>query len=171
MTAIAQDSLSYSDLLKSTEEILLTDSLNISAEPEQKNLLDSVVVKKWFSGILPGTANNRLKNRNYYLAGKVTRNENFDLLVLLEEKKKSDSNSVQVAYLISIKKNGTYIASLEAAVTGIKKKTSYNTSSWLYKNNKIVLISKMTVNQKSYDDLMNYKINGGGRFILYPKYE
>ncbi len=170
LASTSQSGPTYADILNSTEEVQLSDSLLINAGPQQKNLLDSIAVKKWFSNAFPGAGNNRIKNRNYYLTGKITHNENFDLLVLLEEKKRNDSTSVQVVYLITSKKDGTYIASIEAAVTGVRKKTSYNTSSWLYKDNKVVLTSKMTINQKSYDDLMNYKINGGGRFILYPKY-
>ncbi|MBC7872594.1 MAG: hypothetical protein H7Y01_01285 [Ferruginibacter sp.] len=167
----AQDSAAYTDLLKSADEVELSDSIHINAEQLQKNLLDSVTVKKWFSRVLGSGTNNRLKNRSYYLTGKITSNGTFDLLVLLEEKKRNDSSGVQVVYLISTKKNGTYIASIEAAVAGTRKRSSYNTSSWLYKNYKIVLDSRMTVNQKSYDDLTSYTINGGGRFILSPKYE
>ena len=170
LTTAAQDGLEYADLQITTEEVWLSDSLQINATVFQKNPLDSITVKKWFSNLFSGTAKNRLKNRNYYLTGKITSNEYFDLLILQEEKKRSDSSSVQVVYLITCKKDGTYIASLEAAIAGIRKKSTYNTFTWLLKDNKIVLISKMTVNGKSYDDLMNYKITNKGRFILYPKY-
>ncbi|MEO7984387.1 MAG: hypothetical protein ABI688_09915 [Bacteroidota bacterium] len=170
LSGAAQDGPTYSDLLKSAEEVVLSDSLHINGEPFQKHLLDSMAVKKWFSNVLPSTAGNRLKNRNYYLTGKITSNQNFDLLLLMEQKNRNDSTGVQVVYLVTSKKDGTYIASIEAAVAGIKKKTSYNTSSWLFKDNKIVLATRMTINQRSYDDLANYKINNGGRFILYPKY-
>ena len=167
----AQNLQTYTDLLKFTDEVYVSDSLHINAAPRQKNLLDSLSVKKWFSPVLGTTKNNRLKNRNYYMAGKITTNTNFDLLVLLEEKKRSDSTSMQVAYLITTKKDGTYIASIEAAVAGIRRKSSYNTTSWLYKDYKITLDSKIKINQTSYDEMTSYKINGGGRFILYPKYE
>lgn len=171
LVAAAQKSQTYADLLKLSEEVQLSDSMHINASLNRAHLLDTTTVKKWFSFILPDAANNRLKNRGYFLSGKITANENFDLLLLLEEKKRNDSNSVRVVHLITTKKDGTYIASIEAAVAGIRKKSSYSTSSWLYKDNKIVLDSRMTVNEKSFDDLTNYKINGGGRFILYPKYE
>ena len=167
----AQNGTTYTDLLKLGEEVELYDSLYINAEPLQKNLIDSNIVKKWFSPLLGSGNNSRLKNRNYYLTGKITSNEIFNLLVLMEKKKKSDSAGIQVIYLITTKKDGTYIASIEAAVTGTKKRTNYNTSSWLYKDYRVVLDSRMTVNDKSYTDLSNYKINKGGRFILYPKYE
>jgi hypothetical protein len=167
----AQNATDYKALLESTQEVLLSDSLQINANPFQKNLLDSSIVKRWFSNVLQGTSNNRLKNRSYYLSGKITTNDNFNMLVLLEDKKRSDSSSVQVVYLVTTKKDGAYIASLEAAISGIRKKSSYNTSSWLYKDNKLVLGSKITVNEKSYDDLTSYRINSGGRFLLSGRYE
>ncbi|MEO6612273.1 MAG: hypothetical protein ABIT05_06030 [Chitinophagaceae bacterium] len=169
----AQEDPGYSNLLKKVPEVELIDSLHIDETFPQVSQLDSMQVKKWFSPILGSTKNNRLRNRNYFLAGKITTNDNFDLLVLMEEKKKiTDSSNVQVVYLISTKKDGTYIASLEAAVAGIKKRSSYNTSSWLYKDNKIVLDSKLLINNEiSYDDMVSYRINGRGRFILSGKDE
>ena len=172
MGATAQHDTSYAYMINSTLEIQLADSLEISAAQWKLRRLDSVDVKKWFSPILGTTSNNRLKNRGYYLAGKITTSKNFDLLVLMEEKKKNDTtnSAVQVIYFITLKKDGKYIASLEVAVTGTKKKTTYNTYSLLYKDFKIMKDSKMTVNEKSFDDLAFYKINNGGRFILYPNY-
>ena len=78
----AQNLQTYTDLLKFTEEVYVSDSLHINAAPRQRNLLDSMSVKKWFSPVLGTTRNNRIKNRNYYMAGKITINANFDLLVL-----------------------------------------------------------------------------------------
>ena len=170
INAMSQQDGSYAAMLRSTEEIQLTDSLLIDAGQWKLKRLDTVDVKKWFAPILGSANNNRLKNRGYYLAGKITSSNSFDLLVLLEEKRKGDTASVQVIYLISLKKDGQYIASLEAAVSGTKKKSSYNTSSWLYKDFKVLKDSKITINDKSLNDLAVYKINGGGRFILYPNY-
>ena len=167
----AQEGRNYADLLNTAAEVQLSDSLHINAIAVQSNRLDSITVKKWFGRVLPRTAANRLKNRAYYLTGKITSHDNFDLLVLLEEKKRNDSTAVQVVYLVSVKKDGNYIASIEAAVAGTRKRSTYNTSSWLYKDYKVVLDSKITVNEKSFDDLTSYKINGGGRFILYPRSE
>ena len=172
LTAFTQEKTAYDTLLKPVPEVELTDSLHIDAPLEKTNQLDSITVKTWFAPLLGSAKNNRLKSRNYFLAGKITSNDKFDLLVLVEEKKKiSDSSNVQVVYLISTKKDGTYISSLEAAVAGVKKKSSYNTSSWLYKDNKIILDSRISINEISYDDMASYRINGGGRFILSGKYE
>ncbi len=163
----AQDGSSYEAFVNSTNEVRLTDSLHIDSISWEMKLMDSSAVRKWFSNLLPNSINNRLKSRNYYLAGKITSHSNFDLLLVLEEKKRADSNTVQVVYLVTLRKDGTYISSLEAAVSGNRRKTSYNTSSWLYKDYKIVKDSRMVINQRNYDDIASYKISGSGRFILY----
>ncbi len=170
LTSGAQEGNTYTGLLNLTKEVQLKDSLQITAISTQLSFLDTPTLKKWFSPVFDFANNDRLKNRNYYLEGKITSRENFDLLVLLEQKQRDDSSSAQVVYLITTKKDGTYIASIEAAIAGIRKKSTYNTTSWLYKDHKIVQNSRFTLNEKSYDDWVKYKINDGGRFILYPKY-
>ncbi len=169
VVASAQEPISYAELLQGTREISLADSLNFDTNPEDVTALDSSTVKKWFPLVLPANANNKFKNRKFSLVGKITSQQNFDLLVLLEEKRRSDSTGTQVVYLISSKKSGEYIASLKAAVTGSKKKTGYNISSCLYKDYRIIQDSKMTVDNKAINDLAYYKINAGGRFVSYPK--
>jgi hypothetical protein len=163
----AQDSLGYQELLNTTHEMDVTDSLLIDGVTSQMPALDSHAVKTWFSRLLPNTANNRLKNRIYYLAGKITTHNNFNLLLLMEEKRRADSSIAQVVYFVTTKKDGSFISSLEAVVSGNRKKSSYNTSCWIFKDYKIVKDSKIVVNQRIYDDIASYKISGSGRFILY----
>lgn len=167
----SQEALGYPQMLEGTREIRIADSLNFITDPEEVTSLDSFTVKKWFPQVLPANANNKFKNRTFSLAGKITSNSNFDLLVLLEEKRRSDSTGTQVIYLISVKKSGDYIASLKAAVGGSKKKTAYNISSCLYKDYKIVQDSRITIDTKAYTEMAYYKINTGGRFVSYPRFE
>ena len=166
INAVAQEPMNYQDLLASTKEIRLTDSLCFNFSSNDLTVLDSMTTKRWFPQILSAGAN-KFKNKTYALTGKISTGNNFDLLVLLEEKKRSDSTGIVITYLVSMKKNGEYISSLKAAVSGTKKKTGYNITSWLYKDLKLVQDSKITVNDQSYDDLTYYKINNGGRFIIY----
>lgn len=171
LTATAQeDTVSYTYLLNSTSEVFISDSISINNNQWQLSLLDTTAVKNWFPHLLPTTANNRLKNRNYYLAGKITTNNSFDLLIILEEKKKTDSSTSQVVYLITNKKDGSYIASLEIVVTGTRKKSNFITSSWLYKDYTIVQNSKIIINQRTLAELKHYRINTTGRFILSANY-
>lgn len=78
---------------------------------------------------------------------------------------------MQVIYLISVKKNGDYIASLKAAAGGTKKRTGFNISSCLYRDYKIVQDSRITIDDKVYNDMAYYKINSGSRFVSYPKFD
>lgn len=167
----AQQPLSYPQLLESTKEIDLSDSLRFDTTPEEVTAIDSSTVLKWFAQVLPAAAANKFKNRIFSLVGKITTNNNFDLLVLLEEKNRKDSTGTQVVYLISVKKTGDFIASLKAAVGGTKRRTAYNISSCLYKDYKIIQDSRITINEKPYNDMAWYKINSGGRFVSQPKFE
>ncbi len=169
-TLHAQLDSEYKELLKEIAEVPFTDSLLLKAVEMQAEPLDTFTIKKWFTQALSVANNNRLKNREYYLTGKITSNSNFDLLVVVEQKKKADVTGTQVVYLVSTKKNGGYISSLEVAVAGIKNKSTYNTSSLLYSDNKIKLDTKFNLNDTLYADVNVYKINKNGRFLLAPKY-
>jgi hypothetical protein len=163
----AQESLSYTQLLEKATEITLTDSLQVSNLNTGINPIDTATVKKWFSPVLFASQTMKLKNRDFYLAGKITSKENFDLLMLVENKKRTDSNGIRIIHLVTTKKDGSYISSFKAAISGTKKKSSYNTSSWLYKEFNIVQDSKITTSTASLADINKYKISNSGRFIMY----
>ncbi|MFN8290815.1 MAG: hypothetical protein U0U70_11195 [Chitinophagaceae bacterium] len=171
LTAHAQQPLGYGSLLNLAKEIDFSDSLELRNTTDERTLLDSNTVKSLFPQVLPDGPLNKFRNRTYSLAGKITTHQQFDLLVLMEEKTKGDSIITRVVYLISMKKTGEYIASLKAAVSGTKKKTGYYITSCLYKDFKIVQDSKITVDNKAYDDMALYKISAAGRFISYPRME
>jgi hypothetical protein len=155
----------YPRLLGKTTELDLRDSLNFESVPADTLMLDSTTVKKFFPQLLSNGAN-RFKNRAYCLLGKITSNSNYDLLLLLEDKKKNDTSEIQVVYLVSMRKSGDYIASIKATVNGVKKRTAYNIRSCMYKGNRIVQDSRITTNEQMYDDMTYYKITNGGRFII-----
>ena len=90
MSATAQQAMSYSELLERTTEVELSDSLQFRGIPDEVTALDSNTVKDWFPRVLPAGAVNKFKNRVFSLAGKITTQESFDLLILLEEKRRSD---------------------------------------------------------------------------------
>jgi hypothetical protein len=162
----AQEPMSYYELLAATREISVEDSVRFDTMLEDQIVIDSLTVKKWFPQILSVTANNKFKHKKYSLGGKITTNEQFDLLILLEEKNRPDSSGIQVTYLVSTKKSGDYIASLKAAVTGTKKKSGYNISSRMSRDFKIIQDSHIITNNQSYDEMAFYRISRFGRFIL-----
>lgn len=167
----AQETLSYDEMLLQVKEIDLTDSLQFDTSPEEVSAIDSFTVKRWFHQVLPAGVSNKFKNKTFSLVGKITSHNNFDLLMLLEEKRKNDGSGTQIIYLISVKKNGDFIASLRAAAGGATKKTGYNITSCLYKDYKIIQDSRITINNKAINDMAYYKINASGRFVSYPKFD
>jgi hypothetical protein len=169
INASAQEANSYPEILQQTNEISLNDSLYINRLGEEMGAIDSATAQKWFAPVFTSSQTGKLKKRDFYIAGKITTNEYFDLLLLVEEKKKADSTSMQVLYLVTVKKDGNYIASFKAAIWGQSKKVSYNVSSWLYKGLKIVQDSRISTTQDSFDDLTEYVITGKGRFIAFAK--
>jgi hypothetical protein len=163
----AQEPLTYTQLLEKTPEISLSDSLFVTTLNREMKSVDTLTAKKWFSPILFASQTVKLKNRDFFMAGKITSNENFDLHVFVENKKRADSSSIQIVHLVTTRKDGVYISSFKAAVTGTKKKSSYNTSCWLYKGMNLVQDSKITTSTSSMADVTQYKINNTGRFIMY----
>ena len=106
LPAFSQQDSSYQGMISKVSELQVGDSLTISTANWQLFQLDSNSVKKWFSPLLGTGNNNRLKNRNYFLSGRITANAGFDLLLIMEEKMKSDSGS-RVLHFITTKKEET----------------------------------------------------------------
>jgi hypothetical protein len=161
----AQTDSSFARLLASVNDIEIKDSLPLTTENWTLQRIDSNDVKKWFRAIIGTGINNRLKNRSYFLAGKISSHPSFDILFILEEKKKSDS--VQVMHLITTKNSGQYISSLEVAVNGNKRQSVYNTSSTLFPDFTLRKNELMTIGDKSLLNIENYRITDNGRFMLY----
>lgn len=168
-TSSAQEVKGYADILQKAPEINLSDSLFIQRVNNESGMIDSATAQKWFAPVFTSSQTGKLKKRQFFIAGKITSNEYFDLLMLMEEKKKADSTTMQVLYLVTTKKDGDYIASLKAAIWGQTKKVTYNVSSWLYKGMKIVQDSRIGTSKEALDDLTEYIISSKGRFIASAK--
>lgn len=164
----AQEVTPYAQLLNNSPEITLKDSLPVSSlvRRDMKEL-DSSTLLHYFKPVLAnGNQAVKLKNRDFYTGGRITTQDHFDLLVLVEDKKKEDSTVLRVIYLVTTKKDGTYISSFKAGVTGTKKKSSYQTSSWITKNLDIRQDSKITTTTSTMADVVRYRITNTGRFMM-----
>jgi len=163
-----QAQLPYGLLLAQTAELKLQDSLAVSAISPSSDALDSLTLRTHFFPVLAsGTSKElKLKNRLFYLAGKFTGQSHYDLLLLVEDKRKEDSTVLRTVYVVSTKKDGTYIASLKAAMAGTKKKTNYQVQAWLYPGMIIRQYSQLVANKASMDDHAVYHVSNTGRFIL-----
>lgn len=160
----SQGDSAYIKLLANVKDLMITDSMHITTENWELQKLDTNDVKKWFAPLLGTGNNNRLKNRSYYLTGKIVNNPGYDLLLILEQKMKSD-NGTQVLHFVTTKKEGNYIAHFEASVNGIKKNSTYNTQSTLYQGQRIRKLEEITVNGKTITTVEHFRINNAGRFI------
>lgn len=163
----AQETPSYAQLLSTSPEITLSDSLPVASLTFGMKEIDSASLLYYFSPVLAtGSQMVKLKNRNFYTGGKITTPDHFNVHVLVEEKKKEDSTVLRIIYLITTKKDGTYISSFKAAVAGTKKKSAYNTSSWIFKDLNILQDSHITTTNASMNDVARYRITNSGRFIM-----
>jgi hypothetical protein len=167
--ASAQEEYSYAELLSKTIELNVDDSLNVKDLEHNMSTIDSATAAKWFSNVFSTSTTGKLKNRNFYIAGKITTDNYFDLLLLAEEKKKDDTTTLQIFYLVTTRKDGACIASFKAALNGMSKRVNYNVSSCLYKNFKIIQDSKISFPHESISDLTEYMITGKGKFIAYAR--
>lgn len=162
----AQDS-AYQRLFSLTQELSVGDSLHLE-ELNEGVRLDTSLAKKFFSPIL-SSGNNRFKNRFYTCLGRITDHENFDLFLVLEDRRRADSSSMATTYLVSLKKSGDHIASQKVLVTGTKKRSGYNIQSTLYKDNRIFIDTKIITGERIFEEVENYRITKNGRFILAEK--
>jgi hypothetical protein len=166
--AHAQADTSFTRILASTDEITVADSLEVQTANWKSIRMDSTDVKKYFSPLLGSITNNRLKNRSYFLLGKISSEPLFNVFLVLEEKKRSDTTETRVLYAVTTKKDGKFISSLELAVTGPKKKTNYDTHSCIYPGLVIRKQSSLNVNDETLTSSEIYKVLNSGRFVLSP---
>lgn len=160
---------SYQQLLAGTPELPARDSLLLNTLVYETNPLDSASLFRWFNRLAP-SGTNRLTNRRYSLAGKVTHHPQFDLLMVVEEKNRKDSSYFQVLHLVTFHKSGKPIAHLEAAINGFRKNTGYQTRAWLCKDFELVQQSRLLIHEKEVDEEKHYTISGTGRFFLRPNH-
>lgn len=157
----------YRQLLRHTEELTIGDSIHL----DQLNngvRLDSILTRKFFSPIL-SSGNNPFKNRIYTCLGRITNHEYYDLFLLREDRKRSDSSNLATTYLFSLKKSGEHISEQKVLVSGTKKRSGYNIQSTLYKDNRIFIDTKIITGEKVFEEAENYRISKTGRFILEEK--
>lgn len=164
----AQEALTYAQLLAAGNELPVSDSLLLTDFGDDLTPLDSNTVIRWYAPALATSQPVKMKNREFFLAGKITTNPQFDLHILIEDKKRTDSSGFRVVHLVSTHKDGAYISSLKASVTGTKKKSTYHISSWLCRGSLIVQDSRITTATASLTDVTQYRITPGGRFLMFP---
>jgi len=169
LNATAQKS--HSEILSMTKEIKIIDRLYVDLANLDKKEIDEATAynlfKRMYSNIssLPG-------DTKYYIAGKITKHPDFDLLFLYAEENKTDSVRNFNLSLLTTRKDGSYVSVLDAAsdihYVRKNKPAFHKTRSYLYSDFKIRQENERSALGRKYE--MEYRINDYGVFVFYPKY-
>ncbi|MFM2138174.1 MAG: hypothetical protein RJA57_481 [Bacteroidota bacterium] len=165
----AQAQLQYEQVLAGTHELDLTDGIVFEAAPGQLVPIDSLTVRKWFARLLPDKNPNPFKTRQFFLAGRVTTREHFDLVLVEEEKRKNDTNHSHTTYLVSLRKNGEFISFVKVAAGGNQKKTEVHITARMYPDLSLELDSRITVQNTAIAEQSYLRVSASGRFVITPR--
>jgi hypothetical protein len=161
---------SHAEILNMTKEIKVIDRLYLDITNLDKTELDEATARKLFkriygnTGSLPG-------NTKFYIAGKITKHPDFDLLFLYAEENKTDSGANFNLSLLTTRKDGSYVSVIDGASDNYfvrNNKAQFNkVRSYLYSDFRIKQENEISSMGRKYD--MEYKINDYGMIVFYPK--
>jgi len=167
----AQNDAGYADLLKRTREIVIRDSLMVDVNTVEHIVLDTIILKDYFQMFYPPLVTRKKSAMEYFISGKMTTNPNYNVLLVSTKKEEqgTDGNDEysESVYLLTTKKDGSNISAIAIAIKR-EKGTIVNTSSWLHKDNRVFVTTRIDANGKTFGGLTEYRINEDGRFINYP---
>jgi len=169
LSASAQKS--HSEILNMAKEIKIIDRLYLDLTNLEKKEIDEATAYKLFKRMYSNISSLPCDTK-YYIAGKITRNPDFDLLFLYAEENKTDSVLNFNLTLLTTRKDGTYISILDAASDDhyVRKNIHefHKTRSYLYSDFKIRQENELSFFGRKFE--MEYKINDYGVFVSYPNY-
>ena len=162
---------SHSEILNMTKEIKIIDRLYLDLTNLEKKEIDEATAHKLFKRMY-GNISSLPHDTKYYIAGKITRNPDFDLLFLYAEENKTDSVLNFNLTLLTTRKDGAYISVLDAASDNYyvrkNKPAFHKTRSYLYSDFKIRQENELSFFGRKFE--MEYRINDYGVFVSYPSY-
>jgi len=162
---------SHSEILNMTKEIKIIDRLYLDLTNLEKKEIDDATAYKLFKKIY-GNNSSLPGDTKYYVAGKITKHPDFDLLFLYAEENKTDSVLNFNLTLLTTRKDGAYISLLDAAsdhhYVRKNKPEFHKTRSYLYSDFKIRQENELSVLGRKFE--IEYKINDYGVFVSYPGY-
>ncbi len=165
----AQNNSSYAKLVNAVPEIELADSLVFNDYPVNAVTLDSNEVRNTFRQLYHKTGNTWGTTVSWWLAGKITRYKNYDLLLLVEKNEGSDGICFNTVHLVSMSKGGEYIAALGLYINRNNSITRYTASSLLFKDLSIIQNTRIYASSKNFGGRNEYRINDAGMFIYFAK--
>ena len=198
LSIAAQKASTLKEVLKTTAEISIKDSILINYLSLKKTALDKPTAESFFKLIYPNEKQADQKAK-YFVAGKITSHNDFDILLLCTEKIVKDLSEVGSSYqsfnyrelhFVLLDKEGNYKNDFLGAmnyetVNFLQKdrRTKRKISSWIYKDFKIIQqieaeirTANLTISPsvkeetKTLNFSMEYHINDYGVFVAYPKY-
>ena len=162
---------SHSEILNMAKEIKIIDRLYLDLTNLEKKEIDDATAYKLFRRMY-GNISSLPGDTKYYIAGKITRNPDFDLLFLYAEENKTDSVLNFNLTLLTTRKDGAYISVLDAASDNYyvrkNKPAFHKTRSYLYSDFKIRQENELSFFGRKFE--MEYRINDYGVFVSYPSY-
>ena len=162
---------SHSEILNMTKEIKIIDRLYLDLTNLEKKEIDEATAYKLFRRMY-GNISSLPGDTKYYIAGKITRNPDFDLLFLYAEENKTDSITNFNLSLLTTRKDGSYISVIDAASDNYyvhNNKPQFNkVRSYLYRDFKVKQENEVSSLGRKFE--MEYKINDYGVFVSYPGY-
>jgi len=198
LSGAAQKALTFKEVLKTANEIVITDSFLIDYSSLVKTSLDKNTGMS-FCKIVERKEIDSLNDADYSIAGKITFRKDFDILLLCskqsinknlyyEVKMSNDETTIQQLFFVLLDKEGNYKNSFLAAMDYRRKDFDKNItrkiSSWIYTDLRIIQhtvtdhwssyliylpFSKNST--KEYGFSMEYRINDYGVFVAYPKFK
>ena len=169
LNAAAQKS--HSEILNMTKEIKIIDRLYIDLANLDKKDIDEATAYKLFKRMY-GNNSSLPADTKFYIAGKITKHPDFDLLFLYAEEIKTDSVTNFNLSLLTTRKDGSYVSELDAAsdIYYVRKNKPefHKTRSYLYSDFKIKQENEVSAFGRKFE--MEYKINDYGVFVFYPNY-
>lgn len=168
-TLYAQKNTDYHTLINSVPEIEFTDSIAFDDYPENSIFIDSIQVRSFFRQLYHTSGKNWGSQLHWWLSGKITHNNNYDLLLLVEKNEGEDGICFNTVHLVSMSKDGEYIAALGLYINRNNNTTRYTASSLLFKDLSIIQNTRIYASSKNFGGRNEYKINEEGRFVYYAK--
>ena len=169
LNATAQKS--HSETLSMAKEIKVIDRLYLAIPNLDKTELDEATAFKLFKRMY-GNDGSLPKGNKYYVAGKITKHPDFDLLFLYAEEPKTDSITNFNLSLLTTRKDGSYISVLDAASDNHyvrnNKSQFHKVRSYLYSDFKIKQENEVSSLGRKFE--IEYRINDYGVFVSYPNY-
>ena len=164
----AQNESDYTNLLKKTREIVIIDSILVDVNSIEHIVLDTNTLKNYFQMFYPPLTTRRSNAMEYFISGKITTHPNYNMLLVSTRKEEEEDDVYsESVYLLTTKKDGSNISAIAVAMRR-EKNAIVNTSSWLHKDNRVFVTTRIDSKGKIFGGLAEYRVNDDGIFINHP---